>query len=94
MVSGTKPVGDHETTVSEQSDERNAIECGILILGNEMRSLRHGLRREKMIEGIAVMKRKSRTSDKMRICNIQPIESLTRQNRKNLYIGIKLPASR
>lgn len=70
LVSGTKPVGDHETTGSEQSDERNAIECGILILGNEMRSLRHGLRHEKMIEGIAVMKRKSRTSDKMRICNI------------------------
>ncbi|MEY9164536.1 hypothetical protein ABIE78_002655 [Sinorhizobium fredii] len=55
-----------------------------------MRSLRHGLRHEKMIEGIAVMKRKSRKSDKMRICDIQPVESLTRQDRKNLfYIGIK-----
>ena len=36
------------------------------------------------------MKRKSPKSDKMRICDIQPIEALTRQDRKNLfYIGIK-----
>lgn len=64
----------------------------ILILGNEMRSVRHGLCHEKMIEGIAVMKRKSRKSDKMRICNIQPVESPARQDRKNLfYIGISLP---
>ncbi|NRQ18314.1 hypothetical protein BHMPCIPO_05577 [Ensifer sesbaniae] len=55
-----------------------------------MRSLRHSLRHEKMIEGITVMKRKSPKSDKMRICDIQPIEALTRQDRKNLfYIGIK-----
>ncbi len=61
----------------------------ILILEDEMRSLRHGLRHEK-VEGIAVMKRKSRKSDKMRICNIQPVESPARQDRKNLfYIGIK-----
>lgn len=62
----------------------------ILILENEMRSLRHGLRQEKMIEGIAVMKRKSRKSDTLRICNIQPVESPARQDRKNpFYIGIK-----
>jgi len=55
-----------------------------------MRSLRHGLRHEEMIEGITVMKRKSSESDEMRICDIQPIESLIRQDRKNLfYIGIK-----
>jgi hypothetical protein len=55
-----------------------------------MRSLRHGLRHEQMIEGIAVMKRKSSKSDKMRIRDIQPIEPLPRQDRKDLfYIGIK-----
>src|SRR6266576_1788048 len=55
-----------------------------------MRSLRHGLRHEEMVEGIAVMKRKSSKSDKMRICDIQPVESLIRQDRNNLfYIGIK-----
>lgn len=62
----------------------------MLILGNEMRSLRHGPRHEKMIEGIAVMKCKGRKSDKMRICDIQPVEPLTRRDLKNLfYIGIK-----
>jgi|GEM_PF-2901447 len=56
-----------------------------------MRSLSHGLRHKEMIEGITVMKRKSSKSDKMRIRDIQPIESLVRQDRKNLvYIGIKL----
>ena len=55
-----------------------------------MRSLRHGLRYEEMIKGITVMKRKSSKSDEMRICDIQPIEPLIRQDRKNLvYIGIK-----
>jgi len=55
-----------------------------------MRSLRHGLRHEEMIKGITVMKRKSSKSDKMRIRDIQPIESLIRQDRKHLfYIGIK-----
>jgi len=43
-----------------------------------------------MIKGITVMKRKSSKSDEMRIRDIQPIESLIRQDRKNLvYIGIK-----
>ena len=56
----------------------------MLILRNEMRFFRHGLRHEKMIEGIAVMKRKSRKSDKMRICDVQPIKTLRRQDRKNL----------
>jgi hypothetical protein len=55
-----------------------------------MRSLRHRLRHEEMIEGITMMKRKSSKSDKMRIRDIQPIESLIRQDRKNLfYIGIE-----
>ncbi len=55
-----------------------------------MRSLRYGLGHEEMIEGITVMKRKSSKSDKMRIRDIQPIESLIRQDRKNLfYIGIE-----
>lgn len=44
-----------------------------------------------MIAGIAVMKRESSKSDKMRVFDIQPIETLTRQDRKNLfYIGIEL----
>lgn len=55
-----------------------------------MRSLHHGLCHEQMIEGITVMKRKSSKSDKMRIRDIQPIESLIRQDRKNLvYIGLE-----
>ncbi|SEI14755.1 hypothetical protein SAMN05216228_102835 [Rhizobium tibeticum] len=63
----------------------------MLILRNEMRSLRHRLGHEQMIEGIAVMKRKSSKSNKMSIRNVQPIETLLRQDRKNLVqIGIKL----
>ncbi len=55
-----------------------------------MRSLRHRLGHEQMIEGIAVMKRKSSESDKMRIRDVQPIEPLIRQDRKNLVqVGIK-----
>ncbi|MET3616031.1 hypothetical protein ABID16_004380 [Rhizobium aquaticum] len=55
-----------------------------------MRTLRHGLRHEEMVKGITVMKRKSSKSDKMRIRDIQPIESLIRRDRKNLfYIGIE-----
>jgi hypothetical protein len=43
-----------------------------------------------MIERITVMKRKSSKSDKMRIRDIQPIESLIRQDRNDLfYIGIE-----
>jgi hypothetical protein len=43
-----------------------------------------------MIKGITVMKRKSSQSDKMRIRDIQPIETLIWQDRKNLvYIGIE-----
>lgn len=49
------------------SHERNAVKRDILLLRNEMHSLRHGLRHEEMIEGITVMKRKSSKSDKMRI---------------------------
>lgn len=37
------------------SHERNAVEPDIPILRNEMRSLRHGLRYEEMIEGITVI---------------------------------------
>jgi hypothetical protein len=56
-----------------------------------MRSLRHGLRHEEMIERIATIKRKSNKSGKMRFRDIQPIESLLRQDHKNLfYICIKL----
>ncbi|MDH0910540.1 hypothetical protein N5C66_23635 [Rhizobium pusense] len=37
------------------------------------------------------MKRESSKSDKMRVCDIQPVETLMRQNRKDLfYIGIEL----
>ncbi|MDH6297784.1 hypothetical protein M2315_004274 [Agrobacterium fabrum] len=55
-----------------------------------MCALRHGLRHKEMIEGITVMKRKSCESDKMRVRDIQPIETLIRQDRKNLfYIGIE-----
>lgn len=38
--------------------------------------MRYGLRHEKMIEGVAMMKRKSGESDRMDICDIQPVESL------------------
>lgn len=54
------------------------------ILRNEMRSLSHRLGHEQMIEGIAVMKRKSSESGKMHIGDVQPIEALIRQDRKNL----------
>lgn len=50
-----------------------------------MRLLCHDLGHEEMIERIAVK------SNKMCDCDIQPIETLIRQNRKNLfYIGIEL----
>ncbi|AAM54892.2 hypothetical protein EV130_11357 [Rhizobium azibense] len=72
------------------SHKRNAIKRDILIVRNQIRSLRHGLRHEQMIERIAVMKWKSSESDKMRVRDIQPVETLIRQNRNNLFdIGIK-----
>lgn len=58
---------------------------------NETRLLCRGLGHEEMIEGIAVMKRESSKSNKMRVFDIQPVETLMRQNRKDLfYIGIEL----
>jgi len=43
-----------------------------------------------MVKGITVMKRKSSQSDKMRIRDFQPIETLIWQDCKNLvYIGIE-----
>ena len=52
FVGRTRPVGAHK-----------AVERDFPILRNEMRSLRHGLSHEEMIEGITVMKRKSSKSD-------------------------------
>lgn len=54
--------------------------------------LGHGLGHEEMIKGIAVMKRESSKSDKMCVCDIQPIETLIRQDRKNLFYSGTEPA--